>query len=189
MPLTPSSVKRSVDATGDEIKTFTDADSKRVQAVALVDADGNHVTLSQLADMLAALQTLSGSVADGTVNVDDVNAANLLATVVSHLVVMEAYSGWMNSEGVLYVEPYLTTAVDEASATITYVGKEQPHGYWMIMKIDTSAGTVMTYATEINNLGYYDIASAWADRAYLTYDSPRDAFDDSPSSGVPPPMD
>jgi hypothetical protein len=37
MPLTPSSVKRATDQTGDDIKTFDDGAGKKIQAAALVD--------------------------------------------------------------------------------------------------------------------------------------------------------
>ncbi len=64
---------------------------------------------------------------------------------------------------------YLTLDVDEASATITYVGKEDKDGNWLIMKIDTTAGTFIRYASKKNNPSYADYASAWTDRALLVY--------------------
>lgn len=43
MPITPSAVKRSTDATGDDIKTFDDDLGKKIQAAALVDETGAQV--------------------------------------------------------------------------------------------------------------------------------------------------
>lgn len=42
MSLTETSVTRSTDPSGDEIKTFKDAEGRQVQAVGLTDADGDH---------------------------------------------------------------------------------------------------------------------------------------------------
>lgn len=39
---TPDSVTRSIDVSGTEIKTFLDSDGNHIQAIALVDAEGNH---------------------------------------------------------------------------------------------------------------------------------------------------
>ncbi len=46
MTLTPSDVKRAIDVSGDDIKTFTDALNKKIQAIALVDENGNQVGTS-----------------------------------------------------------------------------------------------------------------------------------------------
>jgi len=66
-----------------------------------------------------------------------------------------------------------TNNVDAASATVTYVGKENPGGAWLVMKIDTSSGTAITYASVINNALVTTYAAAWAARAttlsYGTY--------------------
>lgn len=72
---------------------------------------------------------------------------------------------------------YSTNNIDEASDTVTYIGKEDADGAWFIMKIDTSSGTAFTYATITNNTdqttGYAD---AFADRATLTYSTYSTAF-------------
>jgi len=72
---------------------------------------------------------------------------------------------------------YSTNDIDEASVTVTYIGKEDADGNWFVMKIDTSSGTAFTYATITNNptqtTGYAD---AWADRATLTYSAYSTAF-------------
>jgi exopolysaccharide biosynthesis protein len=76
-----------------------------------------------------------------------------------------------SDNGIPTFSQYSTNAIDEASATVTYIGKEDKDGNWYVLKIDTSSGTVFTYATITNNptqtTGYAD---AWADRATLTYD-------------------
>ena len=64
---------------------------------------------------------------------------------------------------------YGTNDVEEASATVTYVGKEKPDGTWLVMKIDTTSGTTIRYASEVNNALVTDYAAAWAARATLTY--------------------
>lgn len=63
----------------------------------------------------------------------------------------------------------LSIIIDEASATITYIGKA-PVGslasdaVWKIMKIDESSGTVITYADGNSNFD-----NVWNNRASLTY--------------------
>jgi len=69
-----------------------------------------------------------------------------------------------------------TNDIDEASETITYIGKEDANGGWQIMKIDTTSGTAITYATAANNPGYASYATAWEARTMLTYSSYKDAF-------------
>lgn len=105
MTITPSSVKRAVDSTGDNILTYEDVDENQIQAVVI------HTDLAG----------------------------------------------------------YGTNDVEEASATVTYVGKEKADGTWLLMKIDTTTGTVIRYASQANNALVTDYASAWAARATLTY--------------------
>lgn len=59
--------------------------------------------------------------------------------------------------------------IDEASATITYVGKAKigtspGQAFWQVFKIDTTSGTIITWADSDDN---YD--NIWDDRATLTY--------------------
>lgn len=74
-------------------------------------------------------------------------------------------------------DDHKTNTIDEASATVTYIGKENASAVWSILKIDTTSGTVFTYATIVNNAaqtsGY---ATAWAARASLTYSQYSVAF-------------
>jgi hypothetical protein len=66
--------------------------------------------------------------------------------------------------------------VEEASATVTYVGKEMTDGTWVVQKIDTSSGTAITWATETNNSGTTSYSTAWTNRASLTYGLYNQAF-------------
>lgn len=64
-------------------------------------------------------------------------------------------------------EPY-TTRIDEASATVTYIGKATPGtatsaASWRIKKIDESSGTVITWA------GSASFNQIWDNRAVLVY--------------------
>lgn len=63
----------------------------------------------------------------------------------------------------------LATRVDEASATLTYVGAAAPGtaaaaAAWQVKRIDTSAGTVILYA---DGDSLFD--NVWTDRATLSY--------------------
>jgi len=69
-----------------------------------------------------------------------------------------------------------TNNIDEASSTLTYVGKEDKDGVWAIQKIDTSSGTSITYATQTNNPTYTSYSNAWTNRTSLTYSAYKDAF-------------
>lgn len=71
---------------------------------------------------------------------------------------------------------YATSDIDEASATVTYIGKMDADGAWMVMKIDSSSGTAFTYATELNNATVTSYADAWTARATLTYGTYSEAF-------------
>jgi len=69
-----------------------------------------------------------------------------------------------------------TNDIDQASATVTYIGQESATGAWYIKKIDTSSGNSFQHATEANNGSYTDYATAWANRATLTYEDYSEAF-------------
>ena len=71
---------------------------------------------------------------------------------------------------------YKANDVDEASSTLTYVGKEDSAGSWLIVKIDESSGTSIQYATVKNNSGTSDYSTAWTGRASLTYQDYSEAF-------------
>lgn len=64
---------------------------------------------------------------------------------------------------------FYITYIDEASATVTYVGKALPGSLtsasvWQIQKIDTTTGTVITFA---DGDGEFD--NEWDNRATLVY--------------------
>ena len=59
--------------------------------------------------------------------------------------------------------------IDEASATVTYIGKAATGSatsgaLWQVQKIDTTTGTVITWAD-----GNGDFDNIWDNRATLTY--------------------
>lgn len=59
--------------------------------------------------------------------------------------------------------------VDEASATVTYIGRCAPgtatsENKWQIQKIDTTSGTSITFAD-----GNDEFDNVWDDRASLSY--------------------
>jgi len=63
----------------------------------------------------------------------------------------------------------LVKRIDEASATITYIGQAQDDSsigdpVWQIQRIDTSSGTIIQWADGNNNFD-----NVWDDRAALTY--------------------
>lgn len=78
--------------------------------------------------------------------------------------------GISTNQGLKYVENIaIAFRVDEASETITYLGKAAPGSstgdtVWQISKVDTTAGTVITWADGNDN---YD--NEWDERANLTY--------------------
>jgi hypothetical protein len=71
---------------------------------------------------------------------------------------------------------FSTNNIDEASATLTYIGKEDGDGAWYVQKIDTSSGTAITYATLNNNAAVTDYTTAWTNRGTLTYNNYSTAF-------------
>lgn len=62
-----------------------------------------------------------------------------------------------------------TNDVATPSATVTYVGKSDKSGTWLVQKVDTSSGTSIGWATATNNAAVTTYANAWTNRATLTY--------------------
>lgn len=65
--------------------------------------------------------------------------------------------------------PSYATRIDEASATVTYIGNSLPGSAtsaaaWQIKKIDETSGTVITWAS-----GNANFNKVWDDRASYTY--------------------
>jgi hypothetical protein len=67
------------------------------------------------------------------------------------------------------LEEYGINNIDPVSAVLTYTGKEDKDGNWLVVKIDTTTGTVITYATVANNPATATYASAWTNHLTLTY--------------------
>jgi len=66
-------------------------------------------------------------------------------------------------------EEYGINNIDPVSAVLTYTGKEDKDGNWLVVKIDTTTGTEITYATEANNALVTTYADAWTNHLTLTY--------------------
>lgn len=60
---------------------------------------------------------------------------------------------------------YQMSDVDEASATVTYVGNVDRAGNWYIKKIDTTSGVTLRFIKGTSNY-----STNWTNRASLTYD-------------------
>lgn len=65
--------------------------------------------------------------------------------------------------------PAYATRIDEASATVTYIGSAVPGtaasaASWQIKKIDSSSGTIINFADGTSNF-----TKVWNDRASYTY--------------------
>ena len=85
---------------------------------------------------------------------------------------------FIGPETPLATEPikYNTNDIEEASATITYIGLQDKNGNWYVKKIDTSSGNSFGHATIINNVSYTTYTTAWAARASLVYGDYGDVF-------------
>lgn len=59
--------------------------------------------------------------------------------------------------------------LDEASDTVTYLGKEAFDGTWYIQKMDTTTGIAMGHATRKNNTSTTNYSDAWTARTSLSY--------------------
>lgn len=63
-----------------------------------------------------------------------------------------------------------TSDIDEASNTVTYIGKMDADGAWLILKIDSSSNpNSFTYASVLNNPTVTSYGDAYTNRATLTY--------------------
>jgi len=65
---------------------------------------------------------------------------------------------------------YILQDVDEASSTLTYLGKLKNDGKWLIVKIDSTSGATFRFANESNNSSYSDYSTAFTNRTTLTYE-------------------
>lgn len=73
-------------------------------------------------------------------------------------------------------DDYSTNDIEEASATVTYLGFENRDGDWYVKKIDTSSGNSFSHATVTNNSSYLTYDTAWAARGSLVYENFKEAF-------------
>lgn len=65
---------------------------------------------------------------------------------------------------------YKTNNMDETStASVTYVGQEDSEANYLILKVDETSDTEITYATIVNNPTKTTYALAWTDRLTLDY--------------------
>jgi len=64
----------------------------------------------------------------------------------------------------------------ETVGAVTYVGKENLVGAWLIQKIDTTSNVVISYATIKNNTTTTSYTAAWTARAALTYGDFSEVF-------------
>ena len=94
----------------------------------------------------------------------------------SKIKIIDASGNQITSFGGAETNNYKANDIEEASSTLTYVGKEDSAGNWLVVKIDESSGTSVQYATESNNSGIYDYSTAWSGRASLTYQDYSEAF-------------
>ena len=159
MPI--SSVTRADDASGDEIKTITDSQGRHVQVSALADANGDQSGIAG-----------NPLKVDGSAVTQPVSAASL--PLPSGAAIESGNLAAINANTAL--AKFGTNDVDEASATVTYVGKTDKDGNWLVQKVDTTSGTAIRYATVTNNAGVLTYASAWTNRATLTYGTFDAAF-------------
>lgn len=167
MPVTGSSVKRTPDASGDDIKTFADSGGKQIQAAALVDENAVQVGTASnpmpISDNGGSLTVDAASLplpSGASTSANQTTANNALAAIQA----ATAQAAFGNNN------------VDTASATITYVGKSDKDGVWVVQMIDTSSGVAIGWASVTNNPSQITYASAWTNRATLTYGRYDEAF-------------
>jgi hypothetical protein len=184
MALTPSSVKRSTDASGDDILTLTTPAGQQVQGVALIDDAGAQVGVPgnplPVAGSVAVSNLPATQPVSGTVEVSNLPATQPVSgsVEVSNLPATQPVSGTVSIAAnplpvadaavLAALGGYGVNDLAEAGA-LTYVGKESPAGAWLLQRIDATSGLVVRYASVANNASVATYAAAWAGRAGLTY--------------------
>lgn len=96
-----------------------------------------------------------------------------------HVEIVSPAGSLVNTTNPLNVDTrqsYNTNDIEEASATITYIGMEDKDGLWYIKKIDTTSANAFGHATIKNNKTYKTYTTAWTSRAALTYGDYSEAF-------------
>lgn len=81
----------------------------------------------------------------------------------------------MAKKKVLSLDLYGTQNIEEVGA-LTYSGKQDGAGNWLVVKMDESSGISILYATVKNNPTVTSYALAWTNRAILIYGGYPDAF-------------
>lgn len=77
-----------------------------------------------------------------------------------------------NNTNIFYIEDVEENTSVES--IMTFIGKQKKNGVWLIQKVvestlGTTNNTSMEYASVLNNATKTTYASAWTDRAILTY--------------------
>lgn len=107
---------------------------------------------------------------------DKDESASVNGVYAKKVIILDASGNQVVGFGGAELNNYSTNDVEEASSTLTYVGKEDKDGNWVVMKIDESSGTSIQYATVTNNSGTTTYSDAWTNRASLTYNDYSTAF-------------
>jgi hypothetical protein len=55
---------------------------------------------------------------------------------------------------------YATNDLEEATATMTYIGKQRADGAWLVVSMDTTTGIQLRYATVTNNAAVLTYAAS-----------------------------
>lgn len=188
MPISGSSVKRTPDASGDDIKTFDDAQGKKIQAAALVDENAAQVgtasnpmpvsaTALPLPSGAATQTTLAALLTEMQAKTEPTDTQPVSAASLPLPSGAATETSLANVSAGTQAARFLPCDVEQASATVMYVGKEDKDGSWLIQKITVSgSATNISYATSLNNPSYIVYGNAWTDRASLTYQSYGSAF-------------
>lgn len=178
-----------------ETNTGLSATELTLEAIRLLVAslDGNVTacdttalaTEATQADVKTAVESLDTKIA--TCDTDDVAINNfpteypLPASQVNDLTPPAAITGFSTETTLSAINGKLAAGfevneIENASATITYVGAETAAGVWWIRKMDSTSGSAIGHATEANNPTYTTYANAWTNRATLTYGNYSGAF-------------
>lgn len=193
MALIPTFVRRAIDAAGDKIKMFKDgATDENVQAVAVVDSDGNQITSfgssTVSVDNFPASQQIHGSGPLGVVPVlgpltdTELRASDVKITLDGEQVAVSNFPLSYPVTGPLTDALLRAKIVDVDNWVmneyrydgIYWLGFERADGNWLVRQMNqTKWGWAMVYAGPKNNVAYPKglYALAWANRGALIYTS------------------
>ena len=74
------------------------------------------------------------------------------------------------SSGPVELSQYLFHDMESPTSTLSYIGKQDNLGKWLILELNESTGLVLRYANVSNNSGQTTYTAAWANRASLTFE-------------------